>query len=222
VFIASDGIGKVIEALRDSESDVTVRKSALDCLKMLCVYGITSFIFRTSISHYLLDDFRTEFISVNGIEKLITTLQDSDWKVRTSALDFFKTACHQGTTCYNPEVSISHYIPDDIPTKLILINGLEKLVETLWDSDSDVRASALTCLEMLYKRGIVFSILRSPISNNFSDDIRKKFLANDSIEKLIVRFENSHLDARMRNSILDCLKVLCTQGIIGCDIEASI
>jgi len=59
----------------------------------------------------------------------------------------------------------SHHILDDIRFRFVASGGIEEIVETLWDSDSEVRTSALDCLRRICVQGIISYVLKS--SNSY-------------------------------------------------------
>jgi len=86
------------------------------------------------------------------------------------------------------------------------------VIEALQDLDSDVKISALDCLKVVCDQGIVLHILKASFSQNFQDDVRTRFISLSGIEQLFEKIQDSDSDVQM--SALDCLQVLCAEGII--------
>jgi len=106
-------------------------------------------------------DFRTMFISTNGIKEIIETLDDSDKDVRESALDFVKELCGNGITFSSLESPNSHRFPDGFRRNYISEDIIKKLIQRFDDWDKDVRKTALDCIKALSHDGITFFSLAS-------------------------------------------------------------
>jgi len=104
-FIQIHAIEEVVEALQDLDSGVQI--SALECLQVLCVHGITPCDLMALLSHYSPDDIRAKFVMSDGIEKVVKRLRNSDSDEQTHPLDFLMTHCVQSTIFGNVSVLIS-------------------------------------------------------------------------------------------------------------------
>jgi hypothetical protein len=96
----------VLERIQDP--DWQVQLAALECIKTLCVQGFIFHTFTASCFHHILDDIRTNFISIDGVQKVVQRLLDSDRAVQQAALDCIKSLCVQGITFYNIKALVFH------------------------------------------------------------------------------------------------------------------
>jgi hypothetical protein len=204
------GVQKVIDKLQDLHWQV--RLTALYCIKAFCDEGIMFYHFTTLDIYYFPDEIQKEFISINGMQKVVEKLQDSDWNLRLAAIDCIQSLCVRGKT-FLPFIAAGFYYPlDNIRTLFISNNGVQKLIEKLNDFDKDVRQRALDCLKMMCVQGIIFCNLTVLHFHDLLDDIRTIFISMDGVQKLSKILQD--MDKYVRKTTLDCIKALCVQGII--------
>ena len=146
----------------------------------------------------------------NGLEKLIERLGDSDGAVRETALICVQALCDYGTTFSNLPSSDSQHLPDDIQINFISTNGVQKLIERLHNSNRDIQATALHFVKALCIHGIVSCVIASLHSHHFPEKFRTTFIQTNSVERLVEKTYNSHLDVRKITD--DCVKALCAHG----------
>jgi len=96
--------------------------------------------------------------SVEFLKKVIQKLEDVDQNIRIAALNCLNMLCVHGMVhCYFLDPDTNNH-SDDIWTKFISINGVQKIIEKTQDSDSDVRRTTLDCIKMLCVQSIIFFI----------------------------------------------------------------
>jgi vesicle coat complex subunit len=210
-------IKNVIQKLEDI--DQNVRMAALNCLNMLCVHCKIHNNAMGPDTEKHLDDIWTKFISINGVQKIIEKIQDSDLNVQQATLDCIKILCAQGIIFYDLNTSYFYKISDNIRNVFILKNGVEKVMEKFQDSDRSMRQTALDCIKVLCDQGIIFFNFTPSTFHWLSDDIRTTFISAHGIQKLIDKLHDT--DKYVRKTALDCIKKLCVQGMIFCDLTAS-
>jgi HEAT repeat protein len=208
-FIRINGVKNLIEKFGDPDNDV--RLTAINGIKALCVYGIMFCNLSSSNSHHFPDVIRTNFSLIHGLEKLIKKLEDSNKDVQKAALDCVKVLCVHGITFSSPPSSHSHHFPDDIRTKFISTNNLEKLIERLDDSDLDMRKTALDFVKALCVDDIILN-LSSLGPRHVPDVIRTTFISTKNFKKLVERLDDPDKD--VQKTVLDCIKALCGDGIL--------
>jgi hypothetical protein len=133
-FISINGVQKVLEKLQDL--DVHMRQTALDCIQTLCIQGIIFYNSIASELHQSIDDFRTTFISINGVKEVLEKLQDLDKNVQKTALDCAELLCQHGVSSLTvPYFSISD-ISDQALSILTIQPNRSIIVQMLKSEDN--------------------------------------------------------------------------------------
>jgi hypothetical protein len=96
------------------------------------------------------------------------------------------------------------------------INGVQMIIEKLQDWDGDVWLNALDCIKTLCVLGTVFCNPTALDAYYFSDDFWATFISTHGIHKILENLED--LDQKVQNIASDCIKTLCIQGIIFCNL----
>jgi len=138
---------------------------------------------------------------------------------RKTALDFIKALCVHGITFHNVASSYAHHFSDEVRSRFILSNSVEKILEKTYNSHLDVRKIADDCVKALCVHGTMFKKLSSSDSHHLQDDIRNKFILASGVEKLVEKLDVS--EERVWNAALDHVKALCVHGITFAKIPSS-
>ena len=82
-----------------------------------------------------------------------------------------------------------------------------------------MQKTALDFVKALCVHGITFYNVVSSDSHHFPDEVRSSFILSNSVEKIIEKTYNSHLDVR---KIADnCVKALCVHGTMFTKLPSS-
>ena len=100
-----------------------------------------------------------DLISIEFLKKVIQKLEDVDQNVRMAALNCLNMLCVHCMAHNNFMGPDTDKHSDDIWTKLISINGVQKIIGKIQDPDSDVRQTTLNYIKMLCVQSIIFSYL---------------------------------------------------------------
>ena len=147
----TNGLEKLIERLGDP--DRAVRETALICVQALCDYGTRFSNPPSPDSQNFPDDIQINFISTNGVQKLIERLHNSNRDMQATTLHFVRALCIHGIVSFVIASLDSHHFPEKVRTTFIRTNSVEGLVEKTYNSRLDVRKITDDCVKALCDHG---------------------------------------------------------------------